>query len=250
MCYINSQKAKIKELMERYGRNTNIIETWERIIEERKFGNEKLTAYTSEVDYIPAFIAPMCSVITDKKEIQLMQWGLIPSMTKNITEHDKYIKGNWFRNAKSEEIFHTWTYKYLISRNRCIFPSTGYYEYHHNMDRTTTLYYIYLKDEPVFSMAGIWDIWQNPETKNQVCSFSIMTTAANKLTSEIHNGGRFPNRMPLILNREDEEKWVDPKLDAKEIASLLKVYDDSNMDAYPVNKNFNKQDKSQLKLDF
>jgi len=238
MCYNNSQKAKIKELAKRYGKNIDIIEAWKRIIEERKANGENVSNYTEEANRIATFGAPMCSVVTDDTEIQVMQWGLIPAMTKDLKERDKYIKDNWFRNAEAEKIFKTWPYRYLIESKRCIFPSTGYYEYHHNPDKTITLYYIFLKDEPIFSMGGIWDIRENPVTKEQLHSFSLITTAANKLTAEIHNEGQFKHRIPLILNKEAEEKWVDPSLNKDDIKSLLKVYGDENMDAYPMSKDF------------
>ena len=254
MCYNISQKAKIKELAKRYGRSIDIIETWERIIEEKKVNGEKVTNYTEEVNRIAAFEAPMCSIITDDKEIQLMQWALIPSTTKDLRERDKYVAGNWYRNARAEDVFNKWPYKHLIERKRCIFPSTGYYEYHHNNNKTVTLYYIYLKDDPIFSMGGLYDIWENPVTKEQLHSFSLLTTAANRLTAEIHNGGQFPHRMPLILHKEDEEKWVDPNLNKDGILSLLKVYSDENMGAYPVSKDFSYRitlpKDEQGKLDF
>jgi len=241
MCYNNSQKASAEELAKRYGKAIDIIEAWERIIGERRTNGEKIDNYTEETNRIAAFGTPMCSVITDDTEIQVMQWGLIPSLTKDIQEKDKYNNGNWFRNARAEDAFKTWPYRYLIESRRCIFPSTGYYEYHHNPDKTTTLYYIFLKDEPVFSMGGIWDIWENPVTKEQLHSFSLFTTEANKLTAEIHNGGSFPHRMPLILNKED-------------IKSLLKVYGDENMDVYPMSKDFSHRitlpEDKQGKLDF
>jgi len=238
MCYNNSQKAKVKELAKRYGRDIDIIEAWEQIIEERRANGEKVSNFTEEANRIATFGAPMCSVVTDDSEIQVMQWGLIPSMTKDLKTRDRYIKDNWFRNAEAEKIFKTWPYHYLIESRRCIFPSTGYYEYHHNPDESTTLYYIFLKDDPIFSIGGIWDIWENPITKERLNSFSLITTEANVLTAEIHNGGRFPHRMPLILDRKNEEKWLDPKLSKNDIESLLKVYGDENMDAYPMSKDF------------
>ena len=238
MCYNNSQKAKLKEIAKRYGKQMDIIEAWETVLEERKMKGEKVVDNIEESRHISAFVAPTCTVVTDNSELQAMQWGIIPSMTKDLKERDKYVKGNWFRNARADDVFKTWPYRYLISRNRCIFPSTGYYEYHHNADKTTTLYYIYLKNDVIFSLAGIWDVWENPVTKEQLHSFSVITTDANKLTAEIHNGGKFPHRMPLILDRENEDMWTNLNLNDVKIKSLLKVYGDENMDAYPVSKDF------------
>jgi putative SOS response-associated peptidase YedK len=66
------------------------------------------------------------------------------------------------------------------------------------------------------SVAGIWDVWR-PGTPQEGRSFSILTTAANSLMSEIHD------RMPVILGRSDEEEWLDPQVhDQDAVQRLLK----------------------------
>lgn len=66
----------------------------------------------------------------------------------------------------------------------------------------------------------------------------MITTPANPLTWEIHNGGKNPHHIPLILSPEDEERWIDPNLNKDDIHSLMKTFSDKDMDAYPVSKNF------------
>jgi len=229
--------ATAKKLASRYGKKTDIVEAWEEIIRERNLENK--TNYTQDVYNIPAYYEPNSSIITNDEEIQVMQWGLIPDNAK-IEDRIKYKKGNWFKNARAENIFKTWPYRIYIGRQRCIIPSTGYYEPHHNEDESVTYYRLLLKNEEIFSIAGIWDIWQNPDTKEEIKTYTMLTTAANPLSAKIHNGGKNPFRMPMVLHREDEEKWMDPELTEKEIQSLLKVYPDKNMEAYPIRRDFQK----------
>ena len=60
-------------------------------------------------------------------------------------------------------------------------------------------------------------------------SFTIITTEPNELVRPIHN------RMPVILQPEDEEQWLDasrtPFVKAR---ALLKPYPEEQMDAYDV----------------
>jgi len=60
--------------------------------------------------------------------------------------------------------------------------------------------------------------------------------------------------MPLILKKEDEEKWVDRNLNKKDIESLLKVYGEENIDKYPMSKDFSHRislpENKQGKFDF
>jgi putative SOS response-associated peptidase YedK len=62
-----------------------------------------------------------------------------------------------------------------------------------------------------------------------VQSFTIITTEPNELVRPIHN------RMPVILNPEDDEQWLDasrtPFVKSK---SLLKPYPAELMDAHDV----------------
>lgn len=59
-----------------------------------------------------------------------------------------------------------------------------------------------------FALGGIYSLWTDPETNNQLKTVSIVTTQANELMSEIHNT---KNRMPLILTKDFERKWLDHK---------------------------------------
>jgi putative SOS response-associated peptidase YedK len=59
-------------------------------------------------------------------------------------------------------------------------------------------YRIMLRDERIFSMAGLWESWTSPEGE-EVKSCTIITTEPNELMIDIHN------RMPMILSREDEQ---------------------------------------------
>lgn len=118
-------------------------------------------------------------------------------------------------------------------------PSTGYFEYHYDAKGKTQPYFIYLEDREVFSMAGLWDTWQNPNTGEQIKSFVQITTAANTFSAKIHNGGKHPGRQPLILQDDDVEKWLDEKMtDEDAIKLFLKPYPEKGMAAYPVSKNF------------
>ena len=87
-------------------------------------------------------------------------------------------------------------------------------------------YLIRLKGGELFAFAGLWSTWRSPEGED-ITSYTIMTTEPNALTAEIHN------RMPVILARDDLERWL--ALD-RDSADLLKPYPADDMEAYPVSK--------------
>jgi putative SOS response-associated peptidase YedK len=69
-------------------------------------------------------------------------------------------------------------------------------------------------------------------------TFTILTVPANSLCAEIHNGGKNPGRMPLILNREKESEWLNQSLKKSEIQEFFQPFDTDRMDAYPAIKDF------------
>jgi putative SOS response-associated peptidase YedK len=88
---------------------------------------------------------------------------------------------------------------------------------------------ILLKSKEIFSMAGLYDTWKNPEGE-LIRSFTIITTGPNDLLQPIHD------RMPVILEKDDESVWVNPEIqDVEFLSSILTPYDAEKMKAYPVN---------------
>ncbi len=222
MCFHNSMSKKAQQLAARYGRNINLsaVEIAEQILEENY--------------HITGFFHPEQLIVTSEKELQEIRWGLIPFWAKDKKTADKISKGTV--NARAETIFEKPSYRNPIMHHRCLIPSTGYYEWHENKDGTKVPYYIYLKDQEIFSFAGIYSSWLNPDTGKEEMTFSMITTDANELTKKIHNSGKNPFRMPVIISMKDEEKWLDPKLTREQIDALLKPYPADEMDAYEVNK--------------
>ena len=128
----------------------------------------------------------------------------------------------------------------LWQHNRCIIPVTGFYEPHRLPNGKAQYYYTTLKDQELFSIAGLWDEWTHPQTGEKVLSFVLITTEANAMMRKIHNGGGNPFRMPKILTQEQEKRWLDPSIASEEaVAALLTVYPEKEMTAWPVRPKFN-----------
>lgn len=223
MCYYNSLSVKIQKLAARYGRKSDIIEIAEEILKEQ------------ERYRVNAFSFPECPIVTTEQELQSFRWGLIPFWTKDEKQADEIKRMTL--NARADTIFQKPSFREPIRSKRCLVPSTGYFEWRHE-DGKKIPYYIYVKDEPVFSMAGVYDSWLDKSTGEVISTFSIITTEANALTDYIHNT---KHRMPAILSHADEEKWLDPKLRKSDIEQLLLPFPVDRMDAYIIDSDFLKK---------
>ena len=223
MCFYNSMSAKATKLAARYGRNLSVVEIAEKILKEQ------------EQYRVNAFSFPEYPIITSDKELQSFRWGLIPFWTKDEKQANEIKRMTL--NARADTIFQKPSFREPIMKKRCIVPSTGYFEWRHEGDKKIP-YYIFLKDEEIFSMAGIYDTWLDKSTGEVVNTFSIITTDANPLTDYIHNT---KHRMPAIMSKDDEEKWLDPKLSKSDIEQLLFPFSASLMDAYIIDIDFLKK---------
>lgn len=219
--------AKAKKLAARYNLKTDIVEIYKEILEENY--------------HVNAFTHPLYPIVTGDNELQAFHWGLVPFWVKS-EEQAKEIE-NMTINAKADTVFEKPSFRHSIMSKRCIVPSTGFFEWRHE-EKDKIPYFIQVKNEDIFSMAGIFDVWNNPQTGEIYHSFSIITSEANSLMEYIHNTKK---RMPVILSPEDEQRWIDPNLNKEGIKELLKPFDADKMNAYIINKDFlkkNPKDKS------
>lgn len=178
--------------------------------------------------YQPSYnIAPshsVLSVINDGTQNRLgyLRWGFVPSWAKDEKAGYKMI------NARAETLAEKPSFRHAFKHRRCLIIADSFYEWKKGPNKTKTPLRITLKSNDLFAMAGIWERWKSPEG-NTLFSCSIITTTPNELMKDIHD------RMPVILNKEDEQAWLDPSLnDVSKVSHLLKPLTADNMEAYEV----------------
>ena len=184
-------------------------------------------SFEDEIHYKPsiynAFQFPYTPIITAKESsrIQLFQWGLIPPWAKN----DEIQKNTL--NARLETIQEKPSFKYVLE-NRCLIPADAFFEWQwlDPKGKEKQKYQINLPDESLFSFAGLYNQWVDPNSGEIKNTYTILTTEANELMSIIHNSKK---RMPVILNPNDEIKWL---------SGTLQSFNDIDLVATPINKNF------------
>lgn len=160
--------------------------------------------------------------------VEISEWGLIPSFAADKEKADKLAKMTL--NARSDTIHEKPSFRNSITKNRCILPLDGFYEWQHN-GKLKQPYYIYPTDETVFYMGCIYNTWVNKQTGELRDTFSIITTDANPLMAEIHNTKK---RMPLILPHSSIDTWVNPEADIEVINRMMQPYKNNQMTAHPI----------------
>jgi putative SOS response-associated peptidase YedK len=161
---------------------------------------------------------------------ELMYWGLIPFWVKNAKSAKEI--SNKTLNARIESLSEKPSYRHIVDNKRCVLHIDSFFEYFHYKGKTYP-FRIYM-DEP-FGLACLWDQWIHPETKEKYKTFSIVTTHANQLMSKIHNNPKLHEpRMPVIVNEEDEEKWLDNNLKYSDLQLFNCPFPDGLLKTYTV----------------
>ncbi len=154
-------------------------------------------------------------------ELNRYVWGLIPFWAKDKTIGYKMI------NARGETLAEKPAFRNAFKSRRCLVIADAFYEWKKITGSKEKIpYRIFLSKQPVFSMAGIWETWKNPEGEI-IRSFSIVTISPNELMAEIHD------RMPVILSKEDEKIWLESN-DPEILKKLIKPFPAKLMDAYRI----------------
>ncbi len=155
--------------------------------------SNRLDELTSRYNIAPGQLVPVITKNSPNR-VEMMKWGLIPHWAKEAKIGYKMI------NARAETLAEKPTFRNLIKNQRCLIPASGFYEWK-KTEKGKIPYYIHEKKEPLFAFAGLYDFWKSPEGA-EIKSFTIITTSPNEVMKNIHD------RMPVILKRADEEKWL------------------------------------------
>jgi putative SOS response-associated peptidase YedK len=122
-------------------------------------------------------------------------------------------------NARVETVAEKPSFRDLVSKNRCVLPMDGYFEWREQLrhDETKPMksvkqpFYFSANLESGFShngvlaVAGLWTSWKDPNQPNSQLLHTVvaLTTNANDMVGEIHH------RMPVLLDEQGVDNWLD-----------------------------------------
>ncbi|MBI3550776.1 MAG: SOS response-associated peptidase [Elusimicrobia bacterium] len=203
MCGRYSRTANVKELQERFG----FIDGPTELAPRYNVAPSQETAVVVE---------------QEGRRLRMFRWGLIPSWAKDMAIGYKMI------NARADTIMEKTSYKRPFATQRCLVLADGFYEWQHLPGAKKGVpMRVALKSREPFAMAGIWDAWKKPDG-TEVRSFAVITTDAAKSITHIHD------RMPVILERDSEEVWLDPSVQTAALLALLRPYPDLLLESFHV----------------
>jgi putative SOS response-associated peptidase YedK len=165
----------------------------------------------------------------NRRRLVAARWGFRPFWTAASEDSPKPAQ-TWI-NARAETAFESPAFGRALRKRRCAIPADAFYEW----DRTASPRQPYAigpaQAGQMLALAGIWSPvhGEGPTT-------AILTTSPNELVAPVHN------RMPVILDPDALDEWLDSEADLGLIQSLLAPAPAGSLRMWPVSTAVNKVD--------
>lgn len=186
---------------------------------------EKTFNFSPSYNIAPGQDVPVIIRKEKFNKVELMKWGLTPFWVKDLKEFKPFI------NVRKESFLTKPHFFKYLKNKRCLIPSNGFYEWKKE-EKSKTPYFISLKNQELFAFAGIYDIYKSEE--KEIVSFAIITTEPNSEIKEIHD------RMPVILNKENEDIWLNNEYNNYDnLINLLNPFPENLMNIYEISTSVN-----------
>ena len=205
-----------------------------RLSRRKQILEEHFAADWDDLDWKPRYnIAPTQFVPVVRpnsksasREISLIRWGLVPSWAKDSSKAASMI------NARSETAASKPAFSYALKFRRCLIPADGFYEWL-KVGKAKQPFCFEVNRGQLFAFAGLWEIWNDPSGRAlETCS--ILTTTPNALTAPVHD------RMPVILDPQCYDRWLDPGItDTIVVSEFSRPFDAHLMRCFPVSSRVN-----------
>lgn len=192
---------------------------------EKRFDIDVSTVYKPRFNAAPSQLLPVITN-TGSQGLSFFYWGIAPQWAKNKAISEKII------HTREEYIKEKPILKKNLKLQRCIIPADGFYEWKKVGKKTLIPYRFLLKTKEAFSMAGLWEEYED-ENGESFHTFTLITTHANALVSPI------AERMPVILDRSLEKEWIDNTITESQLISSLVPYPAEKMDFFTVSARIN-----------
>lgn len=170
------------------------------------------------------------SVITCKEpeKVSYAIWGILPDQFEEEWEDYQNVQNTL--NIDHDKIYSDPLFSEAVKTRRCLIIVTGFFTYylHHG---ELYPYYVHLPNGKPFGLAGIYN-----QLKDGFITCGLILSEANSFISHINSN----QKMPLSLNKEDQDLWLNEETNEFVIKKILNNNVDLDFKAHPIAKEFYK----------
>lgn len=168
----------------------------------------------------PTHLLPV--ITHDNSEgVSFFYWGAIPQWIKNKNISEKLI------NIRAETVKDKPALKKKMLRFRCIIPIDGFYSWKRIGKKSAIPYRFFHKKKELLAMAGLWEEFEDEQEETHH-TFSVITTPSNQQVLPVNE------RMPLLLNKESRNLWLNKDANENDLLNLLNPENTVELESYTV----------------
>jgi putative SOS response-associated peptidase YedK len=175
-----------------------------------RFGLTESAEIAQEPHYNVAPTDPVLAVRLNEegeREPGVLRWGLIPHNADPDTFDRLLI------NARAETVAEASAFRDAFETHRCLILADGFYEWRAEETGKKPVW-ITRPDRGPFAFAGLWAEARRGDGSS-IHSCAIVTCEPSEVVAPIHD------RMPVILDQDAEQVWLDPGSSPAELLELL-----------------------------
>jgi putative SOS response-associated peptidase YedK len=178
------------------------------------------------------------------RQLRMLRWGLVPSWSKDPGGGARMI------NARVETLLDKPAYRRTALARRCLVPADGWYEWQASPTAKDSKgkprkqpFFVHRADRGIeagrLAFAGLYEFWRDKKLADDdpaawLVTYTIITTAAEPGLDRLHA------RMPVVLDPDHWQRWLDPAVtDPETVQSLLASPGPGRFEAYPVSTQVN-----------
>jgi putative SOS response-associated peptidase YedK len=174
---------------------------------------------SAEIEQEPRYnVAPTDPVLAIRlngegvREPGVLRWGLIPHYADPETFDRLLI------NARAETVDEAPAFRDAFQTHRCLIVADGFYEWRAGETGKNPVW-ITRPSRELFAFAGLWARARR-EDGSSIHSCAIVTSEPGEVVAPIHD------RMPVILEQDAEDRWLDPEAGSDHLQALLAPTDE------------------------
>jgi putative SOS response-associated peptidase YedK len=184
-----------------------------------------------------------------RRQLRVVRWGLVPSWAKDPSIGSRLI------NARTETVAEKPAFRRAFAARRCLLPADGYYEWYEPEARRAgdrpgrrkvpkQPFFIRARDGKPLALAGLYELWRD-EARDREDPDAWLWTSTVLTTTAADDLGRIHDRMPLLVQPDSYDTWLDPSTsDSDALLGLLVPAAPGLLEAYPVSTLVNKVDNN------
>ena len=155
------------------------------------------------------------------------RWGLIPYWSK-------WKSNPHMSNAFVSEVVKHPAYRLPIRKKRCLIPVNCYYCWIRKESRKTP-HVVYIKDQRIFTLAGIYDDWTDRQSGECITSFAMLINYPSKHLANLLGS------MPVVIPPSRRTKYLKSTIPLNEVMRLIRPFETDQFNLYPVSNEINNQ---------